>query len=327
MAVAGFGLCSAAAMLAGSFGLLVGLRAGQAAFAAALSPSVQAMLREVTTPAERGRAFGLQNSVIGIGAGLGPVIGGVLTGVFGWRAIFGVNLPIVLVVLAVLRRSVPAARTVPAAAAGGSAGEVARAARGRSADRLVNPVFVSAFGTQALSTLAQYALLLVTPIVLDDRGWGSAEIGLALSALTIGLIVMSPVGGRIGDRRGRRLPAVAGLAVCATAVGATALFGDDAASALLIGCLGVFGLGLGTVTPSVLAAGMEAAPAVRVGLASGLLSASRYVGSIVASLLLAALVDDAGNGVGAMLMISAAALVASVGAATPLPSRATHRPP
>ena len=91
IAATGFGVVSAAAMVASSFGMLVTLRGLQAAFAAGLVPSVQAMLREVVPARERGRAFGVQGSVLGVGAGLGPVIGGVATAAFGWRAIFGLS--------------------------------------------------------------------------------------------------------------------------------------------------------------------------------------------------------------------------------------------
>ena len=73
------------------------------------------MLREVVPDAERGRAFGVQGSVLGVGAGLGPVIGGLATAAFGWRAIFGVNLP---VVLAVLVRAAAPSRAVPATPSG-----------------------------------------------------------------------------------------------------------------------------------------------------------------------------------------------------------------
>ena len=103
-------------MFAGSFWVLVVLRAIQAAFASALIPSVQAMLRELVPAPERGRAFGVQGSVIGVGAGLGPVIGGLAVAAFGWRAIFGVNLPVVLAVLYVLERRV--ARSSPSADGG-----------------------------------------------------------------------------------------------------------------------------------------------------------------------------------------------------------------
>jgi DHA2 family methylenomycin A resistance protein-like MFS transporter len=319
IAVSGFGLCSAAAMLAPTFSVLVAIRAGQAIFASGLSPSVQSLLRAITTPSERGRAFGVQGSVIGAGAGLGPVIGGLLLAGFGWRAIFAVNIPIVIVVLIVLQRSVPVDTHAidevvdePAQVVGGSEG---------ATPRLFNRVFSAAFSTQALSVFAQYTLLLVTPIVLDDRGWGTGSIGIALSTLTLGMIVMGPPGGRLGDEWGRRRPVLIGLAVATVSVGAAVVFGDDVASAMLIGSLLFFGLGLGVATPSVLTAGVEAAPAARVGLASGVLASGRYVGSIVASILLSALVADNGDGVTTMLAMSTVALILSLGAAANLPSR------
>jgi hypothetical protein len=63
--------------------------------------------------------------------------------------------------------------------------------------RLSNRVFSAAFSTQALSVFAQHTLLLVAAIVLDDRGWGTGAIGVALSTLTLGMIVMGPLGAAV----------------------------------------------------------------------------------------------------------------------------------
>ena len=320
-AVTGFGVCSIGAMMAASFGLLVVLRALQATFAAALSPSVQAMLREVVPSEERGRAFGLQSSVIGVGAGLGPVIGGLATAAFGWRAIFGVNLPIVVAVLYVLRRT-PAPTAAP--------GRRPTAAVDLSAPPIFNRVFSAACSTQVLSTFAQYALLLAVPLVLDSRGWSAATTGLALTALTLGLVVMGPFGGRQGDVRGRRQPVIVGLSVTLIAVAASAVVGDNAPSWLLVTTLAFFGLGLGVATPSIMTAGIEAAPERRIGAAAGVLSASRYVGSIAATLVLAGVVRDDGEGLSLMLSVCAITLVPALACARWLPGRRSlisiHRP-
>lgn len=313
IAATGFGVFSAAAMFAGSFGLLVALRAMQAVFASALVPSVQAMLREVVPIRQRGRAFGVQGSVLGVGAGLGPVVGGLATAAFGWRSIFGVNLPVVLVVLYVLQRRVPSAREVPTHHDASAAPD--------TAERLFNGVFGVAFSTQALSTFAQYALLLAVPIVLDSRGWSSASIGAGLSFLTLGMVLMGPYGGRLGDARGRRRPVVLGLAVTLVAVAASAAAGDGVSSALLLLTLLLFGLGLGVASPSVMTAGIEAAPATRVGSAAGLLSASRYVGSIASTLVLAGVVRDDGGGLSTLLIVCAATLAVSLAVARKLPGR------
>jgi MFS family permease len=319
VAVAGFGACSAAAMFAGTFAVLVAVRAGQAVFASALSPSVQALLRKVTDSDGRGRAFGLQGSVIGVGAGLGPALGGLLLAGFGWRALFAVNLPIVVVVLIVLSRSVPDTvdhRNVRSARESEATSAVDPSV---TETPLANTTFVAAFSTQALTVLAQYALLLIAPMLLDDRGWSSGEVGFAVTALTLGMIVMSPLGGRLGDEWGRRRPVMLGLAAATLAVAASAVFGTDVASSLLIATLLGFGLGYGIASPSILTAGIEAAPEDRVGLAAGLLSMSRYVGSIVASVLLTVVVTDDAEGVGTMLVLSTIALAISLATASRLP--------
>lgn len=313
IAVVGFGACSIAATLAPSFALLVVLRALQATFASALSPSVQAMLREVVPARERGRAFGLQGSVIGAGAGLGPVIGGLATAAFGWRAIFGVNLPIVVAVLYVLRRHTPAPALAP--------GQRTAAVVDPTAPAMFNRVFSAAFATQAMSTFAQYTLLLAVPIVLDSRGWSAATTGLALTALTLGMVVMGPFGGRQGDLHGRRRPVLVGLSVTLVAVAASAAIGDSVPSWLLVTTLACFGLGLGVATPSIMTAGIEAAPEGRIGAAAGILSASRYVGSIAATLVLAGVVGDDGKGLSLMLLVSVAALVPALTCARWLPGR------
>lgn len=319
VAVAGFGVCSAAAMFAGTFAVLVAVRAGQAVFASALSPSVQALLRKVTDSDNRGRAFGLQGSVIGVGAGLGPALGGLLLAGFGWRALFAVNLPIVIVVLIVLSRSVPDTVDHPHARSRTESATTPAVDPSGTETPLANATFVAVFSTQALTVLAQYALLLITPMLLDDRGFSSGEIGLAVTVLTLGMIVMGPIGGRLGDEWGRRRPVMLGLLAATLAVAASAAFGTDVASALLIATLLGFGLGYGIATPSIVTAGIEAAPDRRVGFAAGMLSMSRYVGSIIASVLLAAVVTDDAEGIGTMLVISTVALAISLLTASRLP--------
>jgi len=135
------------------------------------------------------------------------------------------------------------------------------------------------------------------------------------------MIVMSPFGGRIGDRLGRRVPVVAGICLCLAAVVMSAVFGDDPASIVLIVSLSLFGIGNGASTPGIMSAGMEAAPRSRIGVAAGLLSMSRYVGSIIGSLLVAAVIADDATGTGTVLMVCALSLVAAIAVATMLPGR------
>jgi MFS family permease len=110
------------------------------------------------------------------------------------------------------------------------------------------------------------------------------------------------------------------------AVAGSALVGDDVPSALLVATLLLFGIGLGVATPSVMTAGIEAAPMARVGSAAGLLSASRYVGSIASTLVLASVVSDDGSGLATLLLVSVGCLLASLAVARGLPARVAASP-
>lgn len=203
LSLLGFAACSMWAAAVPTFRWLVIARGVQAVFASALAPSVQSMLRSVASPRERGRAFGILGSVIGVGAAAGPIVGGVLVGAFGWKAIFLVNVPVVaLTALVLVRVHVPVDERSDAPDALADTPSDTPSRRGASRD-LLQPSYLAALATQALANLGQYSLLLIAPLVLDRRGWSSGTTGLALSALTVGLIVMSPLGGRFGDRVGR----------------------------------------------------------------------------------------------------------------------------
>ena len=148
---------------------------------------------------------------------------------------------------------------------------------------------------QSLSTLAQYALLLLTPIILDARGWESGPIGV-VSVPTVGMIVMSPIGGTLGDRFGRRAPSRVGLTVATGAVLVLLIGGPSISVALLVVGLASFGLGLGAVTPSLMTSALESVPMHRTGAAAGVLSMSRYTGSITTSIAVSVLVASDGSG-------------------------------
>lgn len=313
VALVGFAVFSVACAASNSFTLLVAARGGQAAFASALAPSVQSLLRAGTAVSERGRMFGILGSVLGVGAAGGPVIGGGLTELFGWQAIFFVNLPVIAFALFVSLRLGPV--------------EPVAQARSRVSDgpvekgRIVNRVFAVAFSTQALSTQAQYTLLLLTPIILTARGWESGSVGLVLTALTVGMIVFGPLGGRSGDRRGRRSPVLAGLSFAAVPMAILLVAGPGVGPALLVLMLMAFGIGLGIAVPNLMTAALESVPESRTGSAAGVLSMSRYVGSITTSLAVTAFVTTDAGGSRVLLAMATVSMALAVLVAIWLPTR------
>lgn len=73
---------------------LIAFRAVQALGAAMLFANSPAILTKTFPPTERGRALGLQGTMTYLGLVIGPPLGGWLTGLFGWQAIFFINVPI-----------------------------------------------------------------------------------------------------------------------------------------------------------------------------------------------------------------------------------------
>ena len=177
--------------------------------------------------------------------------------------------------------------------------------------------FAAATGGVALSNLAFYTTLLAAPIVLVSQlGWSSVETGLALTVLSAPSAVLAPIGGRIADRSGRRVPAVAGHALAAAGLLPLALVAD-VGPATLLACLGVSGIGFGLTMASLQASAIEAVSPEQAGVAAGLFSTSRYLGSIVGSIVLAALLTSTGAEVSgfrtlAVVLVAAAFLAALV---------------
>jgi len=303
-----FALASAVAGAAPSLGLLIAARLGQAIAGSLVFPNAIALLRDALPEGHRARGFGLLGSAVGAAAAIGPALGGVLVGVWGWRAIFLVNVPVVLAAVGLTLRSLP----------GGAAPRLNGASDRRAqvrwdwAQPLRIPVFGAASAAVALSNLAMYGTLLAVPVVLAERpGWSAADAGLALAMLSVAMIAVSPFGGRVADRRGHRLPAVGGLALLTVATALLAAMGAAPSAAGLAGALLLGGIGLGLANAAVQTAAIEAVAPRHAGVAAGLFSTARYSGGIVSALLLAALLGHGGEHAQAFFAIAAIAAAGS----------------
>jgi EmrB/QacA subfamily drug resistance transporter len=87
--------------------MLVAARILQALGSAMISANGLALVTYFTTPQNRGRAIGLNSVVLAAALGSGPVLGGVLTQLFGWESIFLVNIPIGIVGFFTVQFAIP----------------------------------------------------------------------------------------------------------------------------------------------------------------------------------------------------------------------------
>jgi len=98
LGLTGFAMASAVGGFAPNGETLFAARAFQGAFAALLAPAALALLTVAfLEPRERARAFGVYGAIIGGGAAVGLLLGGVLTEYLDWRWCMWVNVPIALV--------------------------------------------------------------------------------------------------------------------------------------------------------------------------------------------------------------------------------------
>lgn len=93
--VFGFAAASAIGGASNGFAMLVVARAAQGVFGALLAPAIIATLTTTfDDPVQRTRAFGVFGAVASSGAGVGLLLGGVLTEYLSWRWCLYVNVPV-----------------------------------------------------------------------------------------------------------------------------------------------------------------------------------------------------------------------------------------
>ena len=104
LGVGGFGVASVLCAVAPSIELLVAGRFLQGAFGALQTPASLAIIVAAFSGSERGAAIGMWTAWSGMAAIVGPLAGGSLVDSLDWRWIFGLNVPFVLVALALVAR-------------------------------------------------------------------------------------------------------------------------------------------------------------------------------------------------------------------------------
>ena len=225
-----------------SLTVLIAGRAVQGIGSAASWIAALALVSDVSQPGKRGEAIGVAFAAIGAGSIAGPALGGVTADLISFAAPFlivsVISIALTAATLAVLPREArgptPEASTWPTVVRSTSSGTGALAA-------------VIIFAASGMLGLIE----VVAPLDLDARlGLSSSAIGLLFAGSIVVDSSLSPIGGRWGDRRGRRGPATFGLAALALSSALLAALPGTVGAGLALAVLGAgFGLSFSAAVP------------------------------------------------------------------------------
>lgn len=145
--------------------------------------------------------------------------------------------------------------------------------------------------------VSQYGRLIFMPLELETlRGMSALKVGIILTPGAVGAGATMPIGGRLSDRVGARIPAVLGLSIVSVATLLLALVTVDTSVAYLMAVLAVSGIGTGLAMTPMMVAALNAIPAKFVAQASGVRSLNRYVaGSFAVAILSTILTAQIGS--------------------------------
>jgi EmrB/QacA subfamily drug resistance transporter len=122
-------------------------------------------------------------------------------------------------------------------------------------------------------------LFLNTLYLQDARGYSALHAGLYMLPMAALAVLMSPLAGRIVAARGPRLPVVtAGVAIMVAGILLSRLNAGSSLAYLIVSYV-IFGIGSGLVNPPITNAAVSGMPRSQAGVAAGIASTSRQVGS------------------------------------------------
>jgi len=260
-----FAIGAALGAVVSSLTLLSLTRVVQGVGAGLVSPAALAGAVSGFPPERRGGALGIWGASAGLANLLGPLLGGILTVLLGWRADWWALVPMALVVAWAVAVHVP--RVVH---------EVGAEGRGRVFNRTVAAAALVAGLTFAVMIGAFYLAEQYLQKTAHYSALGASSV-LVVVALFVG--AAAPLAGSLVDRRGERLTTALGFIGAGVGMGVLAIPGLSLTGLVAGVALVPIGLGLGMLFVPVSRAALNATPDHSHGRVSAVLSTARLAGA------------------------------------------------
>ncbi|HWF22648.1 MAG TPA: DHA2 family efflux MFS transporter permease subunit [Acidimicrobiales bacterium] len=314
---------------------IIGARVIEGAGAAIMLPASSAIIVGSVSTQERGRAFGISTGISMAVLAVGPLLGGFLTQVISWRAVFFVNVPIGLAVIATTFVAVPTFKgdrgtridwlgtglLVPGIVAV-IVGLMQGAVWGWGSPQLIIMVIAGVVllvvfvvveirqdhplvdlrlfrirnftGDSAVRALLQFSIVGMLALsslwVQDVLDFHPVSAGLSLLPLTVPLVFIAPLAGRLYDRMGPRLLTSAGAASFGLALLWMAAVLSKQSYAWIIPAYLAIGVGIGFVMVPITTDALNVVPSARHGQASGVFATMSEMGGALGLAILGAIV-------------------------------------
>jgi MFS transporter, DHA2 family, methylenomycin A resistance protein len=261
-----FGAGAVFGAVAGSFDQLLAARIVQGAGAGLVSPAALAGAVSGFPPERRGSALGIWGASAGMSNLIGPLLGGLLTVAFGWRAAWWALVPMTVASAVAIERLLPAIIH----------GE------GEEGHPAFNRIVLAATLIAGLTFAVMIGAFYIAEQYLQ-RVSGFSALGASSALVLVALLVgaAAPIAGRLVDRHGEKVPALAGFAASAVGLALLAIPGFPLDSVVTILPLIPVGLGLGMLFVPTSRAALNATPPAAHGRTSALLSVGRLVGAAI----------------------------------------------
>lgn len=261
-----FAIGALAGALVSSFGQLLVARIIQGAGAGLVSPAALAGAVSGFPAERRGAALGIWGASAGMSNLIGPLLGGLLTVAFGWRADWWALVPLTLVAAVAVARVMPDTAQTDDSGGNPAMNRIVLAAT--LVAGLTFAVMIGAFyiAEQYLQRVAGFSAL-------------GASGALVLVALLVG--AAAPVAGKLVDRHGEQMPAVLGFAGAGIGLAVLGIPGVTLSGIITILPMIPVGLGLGMLFVPTSRAALNATPLASHGRTSALLSVGRLLGAAI----------------------------------------------
>ena len=143
-------------------------------------------------------------------------------------------------------------------------------------------LFTSSVGTSLLSFWMNAAHAFIVPFFLQNiLEFSPSKVGMMIFPVALTVMVMAPLGGRISDRVGVRIPATIGLMITSMMIYSFIFLKGGVRDYEILWRQVVLGIGIGLFNPANNSAIIGSLPKERVGLASSFLALSRNLGMVI----------------------------------------------